>query len=143
MNLHNAGVMVAPAGCAIGPPTHKHMKKLIKTAAILVLGLSLAGAPLVRGAYNLSIGASGGSSDSDGGDPSVPDGASVGWWAYAYGPASAWVSLGGTVVAYTSAPANGSDGGSTTTTSSGTISIRMGCQTYPGGSSGAGVTINW
>jgi len=120
------------------------MKTLIRNVALLVLGLSLAALSASAGAYNLSTSASNGNSDGNGGDPYVPAGAGAGWWAYAYGEASSWVQVSGNGLnAYVSSPYNGDDGGSGTTTSAGTLTIRMGCQTGPGGAAGAGVTVNW
>jgi hypothetical protein len=120
------------------------MKSPIKNLTTLVLGLTLAAISVSAGAYNLAVSASNGTSDSNGGDPWLVSVAGVGWYAYSYGPAGAYVSISGNGInVYQSAPSNGSASGSDETTSAGQLQIRMGCQTSPGGSAGAGVTVNW
>lgn len=125
------------------------MKKLIRNAAILLLGLSLTAYTASAGAYNLSVATQGWQGiyqDGDGGSPSIPAGAGIGWHAYAYGwgaNASVYVNGGG-IYANVYAPVDGSDGGSGTTAFADQISILMYCEIpYQQGGAGAGVTINW
>jgi hypothetical protein len=126
------------------------MKTLIRTFAIVALGLSLAATHASAGAYNLSCSANSSgfyTSDSDGGDPYIPASAGVGWYCYSYGGnTSAYVSIVGNGMSVSAnAPVNGDNNGSGSVTS-GIITIRIGCQTdpnIPGGAAGAGVTVNW
>jgi hypothetical protein len=126
------------------------MKALIKYLAVALFGLAVAAQSASAGAYNLSISVpiwpSSIWSAVDGGDPTIPAGANVSWWAYSYGASSARVELGGPVYGTYYAPVNGSTGGNTNAPSGGQLSIRLYCQAdqnVGGSAAGCGVSVNW
>lgn len=123
------------------------MKALIKYLAVALFGLAVVAQSASAGSYSLSSSTTPSSpSFMNGGDPHIPAGANVSWWAFSYGSASARVELGGVVTGIYHAPTNGSSGGGSTTSSAGTLQVRLYGQanySVPGSGAGCGVTVNW
>jgi len=127
------------------------MKKLIRNASVLALGLFLAAFPAAAGTWNVDIHAGYWNNsfipyEYYSTSYSAPSGATVAWYGYAYNGSGAFTHV------YATAPgvyideyvyANGWNSGQQNLTSAGNVSLFLETGAYYGGSTGCGVTIAW
>jgi hypothetical protein len=122
------------------------MKKLIRNAKLLILGLILSALPAMAGYFVKDIGISGyNSSDWYGDTVWVPSGAIVSYHATTYDGAGSYASV------YATAPGvfvdlhvydNQTDGGYQITNAAGAVDLYIQAYTYGGGAN-CGVTLVW